>query len=402
MNFLIYLIVVFIILFLVYIAILLRNSGFVKIFGGKRPLEFLGNKRIFFFPHFLYGITASVNTHAAVTVGKVKKFRAENREKLIGVDGGEFFVDWFSKNEKSEDSTPIIILIHGINGGSSEPCISTFGIRLSKMGWKSCCLLFRGCSGTRLTTLRSYNGGYTEDLHVFLEKLSKQYPSAPVGIVGFSLGGNMLIKYLGERTSANRPIREFEHVKNKINIPQNVKAAVSVCPPHDYYRIDELLPKDFDKVVGRGMLFYCKKHDYMLSKIPTYQNLKDRKGDIFPREVDLNMNMHVFGYSSVKEFYDDCSDEKYIDGVGVRGEKSDTDDAIPLLMISSKNDPLSLESVIPYEKIEKNPNTALLLYPGGSHLGFFSYFSERRKEQDVAIRYLHYELLVRGKIENGE
>lgn len=387
--------------------ILFKNAGVVKTSGGKRVLEFLRNKTLYFFPHFVYGSNTLLNTYASFTSGKIKNFRANSREKLIGADGGEFFVDWFSANSETENSVPIVVIIHGINGGSSEPCISLLGNRLNKLGWKSCCILSRGCAGTRLTTLRTYIGGSTEDLHVFLEHLAEQYPNAPIGLVGYSMGGDMLIKYLGERNSAFRPVLRYKHIQHNLPIPRNVKAAISICPPHDFNRIDESAPKIY-QIMGKAMLFYCRKHEYMLSQVPTYQNLKNReKGRaVYPREIFQNVHMPVFHYSSLKEFYDDCSYVNFIDGVGPHkargGEGSDEekDENIPLLIFGTKNDPFVDVKVIPYEKIERNPNTALLLFAGGGHYGFFQRLSTRRTEHDLIVQFMQHEFFQRLKKED--
>jgi predicted alpha/beta-fold hydrolase len=106
-----------------------------------------------------------------------------------------------------------------------------------KLKWRACCLIFRGCAGTEITTLRTYNGGYTEDVQALLSILEERYPQSPIGLVGYryifiiyiilliSLGGNVLAKLTGERNSKYRPILEHHHLKNNVPLPHNVKCA---------------------------------------------------------------------------------------------------------------------------------------------------------------------------------
>jgi predicted alpha/beta-fold hydrolase len=178
-----------------WVVCILLNSGKVKIIGkNNAPAKFLGSEHPFYLANILIGFNAHLNTFAAFMFGKDKGYRCR-REKYIGVDGGQFFVDWFdldsSKSVKissaddssgsSSNSTtpsistaPTIVFVHGINGGSSEPSIQSVALTFKKKykDWNVCCLIFRGCCGTLLTTVRSYNGGFSEGL--FFTKLKKK------------------------------------------------------------------------------------------------------------------------------------------------------------------------------------------------------------------------------------
>ncbi|HEX6559426.1 MAG TPA: hypothetical protein VF021_08180, partial [Longimicrobiales bacterium] len=113
---------------------------------------------------------------------------------------------------------PIVLLLHGLEGSAQRGYAINVYTELARHGIASVGLNFRSCSGELNRTARSYHSGETEDIRFVVEQLRVRYPDAPIGGIGFSLGGNALLKYLGEEADAGR---------------QTLQAAVAVSVPYD-------------------------------------------------------------------------------------------------------------------------------------------------------------------------
>jgi predicted alpha/beta-fold hydrolase len=100
---------------------------------------------LWFVPNLLWGINARLNSTVAFMFGKKKGKYKREREVFVGADNGNFSVDWYKVGEKDlPENAPIVMFIHGINGGSGEPTIETLALLLmKKFGYRCCCCLFR-------------------------------------------------------------------------------------------------------------------------------------------------------------------------------------------------------------------------------------------------------------------
>ena len=377
----------FCLVLLIYLLQIFRYSGPITLIGANdKPFTFLKakEKKLYYIPNLLYGITASINTLAAFTKNKR---RAElEREEMKGADGGSFFLDWYSKNNSEFPSdTPIIMFVHGISGGSYEPYLQKCAFRLvNNYHWRCCCYLYRGCCRTPLTTPRTYNGGYTEDIHIAIKELSQRYPGAPIALVGYSLGGNLVAKYLGELNSEHTPICKYQHVVDHEDVPAAVKCAVTIGNPCNLLKSNAKISLKNNLFFGKGLMRYAEKHKDQLQKLPSYvqlqeylaKNPKDTRLFLF----DDSITCPIFHYKDHIEFYTDASCSLYLDGVRV-----------PLLMIQNENDPASTYEVFSesIKAIEQNPNIAAAVIPGGGHLGaFYPTTTKRAIDEDLVVLML--------------
>lgn len=123
-----------------------------------------------------------------------------NRELLSTPDGGIVSIDWApSFKEMPADDTPTLVLLHGLTGGSHESYIRALVETMTKdHGYR--CVVFnaRACADTELTTAQLYCGSWTDDLRMVVKHVRKILPEAKLMSVGFSLGSNILMNYMGE------------------------------------------------------------------------------------------------------------------------------------------------------------------------------------------------------------
>jgi len=119
------------------------------------------------------------------------------RERLPTPDGDFLDLDWFGP-----DAAPIVLLLHGLTGSSRSHYVAGMQLALARLGLRSVALNFRGCSGQPNRTARCYHSGDTEDVDFLYRQLRQWHPDTALAAVGYSLGGNVLLKWLGEREAS--------------------------------------------------------------------------------------------------------------------------------------------------------------------------------------------------------
>ncbi|KAK2962234.1 putative Embryogenesis-associated protein EMB8 [Blattamonas nauphoetae] len=370
----------------------LSLSGFVRVYGkGHKPLTFLGSRvdSLVYVPHFLLGLNSQINTIAAFTLNKVK-FKPR-REILQGADGGDFALDWFEDERITlTDSSPIVFLCHGINGGSGEPFVQHFALRaLREKHYRPVCYIYRGCAGAKITTPRTYNGGATEDIHIAMKEIAKRFPQAPIALVGFSMGGNQLAKYLGEFKSSHKQIVPPKHVVDHDSLPESVVCGVMTGCPFDYVVTSQTCIPEQNKQIGMNCKTYFNKNEEMIKShrfYETYKQIEHPTTDDFYHYIASD----VFGYPSLRDMYADTSAALFVAGID-----------IPTLFITSGNDPVSTQNAVPFREISHNEHTALLQTPSGGHLGQFKALSTKKKfDEDLMFEYVEWYVAPEKRLSN--
>lgn len=117
------------------------------------------------------------------------------RERLWLEDGDFLDLDWHGPHSAE---APLVLVLHGLTGSSNSPYVAGLQQALGRQGWASAALNWRGCSGEPNLLPRSYHSGVSEDLAAAITHLRARRPLAPLFAVGYSLGGNVLLKHLGE------------------------------------------------------------------------------------------------------------------------------------------------------------------------------------------------------------
>jgi len=125
---------------------------------------------------------------------KVLSHNQLRRERLITPDNDFLDIDWCGEGKQ-----PLVILLHGLTGSSHSGYIKGLQHVLLAQGFRSVALNFRGCSGESNRMARSYHSGETEDIAFLYQTLREREPHTPFAVAGFSLGGNVLLKWLGEQ-----------------------------------------------------------------------------------------------------------------------------------------------------------------------------------------------------------
>ena len=256
------------------------------------------------------------------------------------------FVECYWHNEKPTDERPIVILFHGLAGSFNSPYIQGVMRSLEKKGFDSVLMHFRGCSGKPNLLPRSYHSGDTADVKAWIDYLNLKYDKSSLYAVGYSIGGNVLLKYLGEE---------------KENTP--LKAAVSVSAPMDLAVCAEVISKGFSKNYEQHLLKPLRAS--LTKKFEMHdmsQLLKLKKEEIADittiEEFDEHYTAPIHGFGSAQDYYSKCSSKQFLKHI-----------AIPTHIIHALDDPFMDERILP-TKDELSSSVSLELTKYGGHVGF--------------------------------
>lgn len=281
-------------------------------------------------------------------------------------DGGTIGLDFTPPTpaRDQDENAPVVVVLHGLSGGSQESYIrsilSTACAPKSEggLGARAVVVNFRGCCGVPLTSPQFYSAGHTDDIRSALLYISAKYPKAPLLGLGFSLGANVLTRYVGEEGDNSR-----------------LKTAIVLACPWDGLANSRQLEgralnrEIYSKAMGANLLALLKSHMPSIEKMegsllkgeaPKALALKNPT----MREVDEHMvrvaggSSPQFPFPSADAYYAWAGSHHKVPGI-----------RIPFLAINSLDDPIVAE--IPFEICSQNPWVCLVTTQHGGHLGWF-------------------------------
>jgi uncharacterized protein len=263
-----------------------------------------------------------------------------NNEQLELPDGD--FIDLVWTEDQQDINTPLVILLHGLEGSINSPYAKGILKTISDNHWQGVLMHFRGCSGRHNRLDRSYHSGETGDLHTLISVLKERYPERPLAAIGISLGGNVLLKYLGEQNSQCR-----------------LTAAMAVSVPFDLADGAITLNKGFSKLYQWHLINSLQKkvRDKFKDRTTpiTMDKLNEWK-DFY--SFDHNVTAAIHGFKSADDYYTRSSCKQFLKDI-----------TTPTLILHSKHDPFMSQNAIPSEN-ELSECITLELTEHGGHVGF--------------------------------
>lgn len=242
---------------------------------------------------------------------------------------------------------PRVVLTHGLEGTIRSPYARGLLHECAARGWGADLLLFRSCSGEINRTRRFYHSGDTGDLAFVVDRVLAEFPRARIGLAGVSLGGNVLLKYLGERGDAVDP---------------RVVGAVAVSVPYDLGRGSRRIGRGFGKVYERYFLQSLVRK--AREKARRYSDLVDLARLDAVRtllEFDELVTAPLHGFASADDYYARSSSLRFLRGI-----------RRPTLLLSAVDDPFLPPEVLDEVRTEARANARLELefVAKGGHVGF--------------------------------
>lgn len=276
-----------------------------------------------------------------------RRFLVElSRERLELADGDFVDLDW-----STSGADRLAILSHGLEGSSRDDCVRGMATRLRRTGWDVLAWNFRGCGSEPNRLIRSYHSGETGDLGAVIALAAARYPQ--IALIGFSLGGNVTLKYLGEGNCHPAVIAGVA-----ISVPIDLAASASAIDGRWSNRVylRRFLSRLLPKVQAKALRF------------PGQLDLSGSHLIRTLREFDNLYTAPFHGFRDADEYWKKSSARQYLEGIKV-----------PVLLLNARDDPFLSSESFPYAEAEKNPHFFFEPTKSGGHVGFIDLASNLRR-----------------------
>ena len=266
---------------------------------------------------------------------------AYRRERLELEDGDFLDFDWVGH----APGAPLMVLFHGLEGSANSPYARTLMHHALKQGWHGVVAHFRGCSGEANRLPRAYFAGDSEDVARMLRHVRSRHPDVPLYAVGVSLGGNALLKWLGESGEA---------------ACKQVDAAAAVSAPLDLAAAGAALDAGFNRRVYTAHFLSTLKKK-ALEKAARFPGLLDDKAIAAAstfREFDTLVTARLHGFRDADDYWQRVSSKPLLKSI-----------AVPTLVLNARNDPFLPAAAMP-DATHVSPAVMLEQPPHGGHVAF--------------------------------
>ncbi len=279
-----------------------------------------------------------------------------HRERILTPDDDFLDLDWLTANSRK-----LLIISHGLEGSSDRAYVKGLAKAVLASGYDILAWNFRGCSGEINKQLRFYHSGATDDLETVIAHAVSKMKYEEIALAGFSLGGNLTLKYLGE--SRVHPIISRAVV---FSVPLHLQSSCAkISRPSNWIYANRFI-KSLKKKILLKSVAYPQLDTTPLPSIKTLEAFDDR------------YTAPIHGYANAADYYNQNSSIHFLPDI-----------EIPTLIINAKNDPFLSEECFPTEKLKHHKTVRIETPLRGGHVGFSQftpaglYWSEER-----AVRFL--------------
>ncbi len=281
------------------------------------------------------------NPHTQTVLGALRD-RGEagplTRERVTLADGDFVDLDWLSPAARTR---PVVLLLHGLEGSSRSPYITRFLRHCRAVGWNAVVMHFRGCSGEPNRLPRGYHAGETEDLEEIVGLLARRHPQG-LCAVGYSLGGSVLLKWLGEHGGTAR-----------------IKAAAAVSVPFELASAARRLDRGPSRLYQWVLLRWLKRS--LTRKAQSHGgDARFLKGLRTFRAFDDAVTAPLHGFRDADDYYRRASCRPYLRHI-----------TVPTLLVQAADDPFLMPGCAIAEN-ELGAAVRLELSLHGGHVGFIN------------------------------
>jgi predicted alpha/beta-fold hydrolase len=263
------------------------------------------------------------------------------RVRLELPDGDFLDLDWVRRG-----ADRVAIISHALEGSSSNACIRGMAAELAQAGWDVLAWNFRGCGGQPNRLPRFYHSADTGDLAAVIDHAASSYPR--IALVGFSLGGNVTLKYLGESTPHPAIVSAVA-----ISVPVDIAASRHVLDSQPWNRVvytRRLVKKVVAKVREKSRQFPREFDIVGIDLIRTFE------------QFDGRYTAPLHGFRDAADYWARASSRPYLPAIRV-----------PTLIINALNDPFLARECFPVEEARANPALFLETPASGGHVGFLDF-----------------------------
>jgi predicted alpha/beta-fold hydrolase len=246
---------------------------------------------------------------------------------------------------KGAPGSPRLLLLHGLEGSVASHYVGGIASAAAAIGWSTTLVVFRGCGSSPNTAKRFYHSGETTDVAHAYHVLRAREPDVPWYAMGVSLGGNVVLKWLGELGDA-----------------ATITAAAVISVPFNLEASAREITRTFSGRYDRNFLRTLREK--ALRKLDRYPDLFDRSALLRAKSVfdfDETVTAPVHGFADARDYYQRSSSLSFLPNVRV-----------PTLLLSARDDPFLPVTVLDdVERIAaQNPALEVEFVHGGGHVGF--------------------------------
>ncbi len=283
------------------------------------------------------------NGHVQTIIGAFLRHRyriAFDRERLELDDGDFLDLRWLRQGHDR-----LAILSHGLEGNAEQSYVRGMAAALNSAGWDALAWSFRGCSDEPNRLVRLYHSGATEDLKPVIERAAASY--SRVALIGFSLGGNLTLKYLGEAQPHQAIIAGVA-----ISAPVDLAASARILDHRWSNRIylRRFISSLIAKVEAKALHFPDEIDARGSRALRTFQEFDDR------------YTSRLHGFRDAADYWERASARQFLHQI-----------TVPALLLNALNDPFLAPECFPFPEAEQNPCLFLEAPVSGGHLGFLEY-----------------------------
>lgn len=305
-----------------------------------RPADLAGLEFAFHAPPWLPGGHAQT-IFPLTRRGATPPYR---RERLETPDGDFIDLDWLDGIDLPD--APLVALFHGLEGSSRSHYARSLMRAISRRGWRGVVAHFRGCSGEPNRLARAYHSGDSDEIDWILRALKPAAGTAPLFAAGVSLGGNALLKWLGERE------RDAGAV---------VAGAAAICPPLDLMLSGHALGRGFNRIYTLNFLQTLRRKalDKLLRDPALFDPARLRAATTL-RQFDDVYTGPVHGFTGVDDYWTRASSKPWLKGI-----------TTPTLLLNARNDPFVPPDALP-AAADLSDQVVFECPQAGGHVGFLS------------------------------
>ena len=240
-------------------------------------------------------------------------------------------------------------MLHGLEGTIRSHYLLGMLAEARRRGWSADALIFRTCNGETTRARRLYHSGETTDLDLVIQRLVREHSGQPLALAGFSLGGNVLLKWLGERSD---------------DLPAEVRSAAAVSVPFDLERGARFIERGFSRVYTRHFLRTLRsKARVRLSRDPDLFDASALANARTLFEFDDAVTAPVHGFADARDYYHRSSSIRFLSAI-----------RRPTLLLSAYDDPFPPRGRAARGRSARGANPCITaeFHQRGGHVGFIS------------------------------
>jgi len=279
------------------------------------------------------------------------------RSRFETSDGDFIDLDLLQNNKNR-----LAIICHGLEGNSNSQYMQNSAAFLFSNDWDVLCINFRSCSGEMNRKLKMYHSGFTSDVHEVVSSYQETYPE--ISLIGFSLGGNVILKYISDGI---------------FTLPKSLKSVVTMSVPVD-------LSKSARKISSRSNWVYDKRFRVSLEqkirekhkKFPAEVNLEHLRKIKTLRDFDDYYTGPLHGFDGAEDYYSKCNSKQFLENI-----------SLSTLLITAIDDPFLSPESHPFSVAANNNNFYFLAPKFGGHVGFTTFGTNYYWNENKTLQFIN-------------